>query len=187
MLAAIGRASSNPMPCPSQWYVKMIVQLWLTKPSHYIIREAEICRAVLCKITVIQSLYADRTNNGCQFLTATNKKTLHLRAFFVFFFVLDTRAVPEALLRAVRTAAVVCRALCGLNNSGGGVRELALPVTCDLVFMRLVGAAAVRTFLPPRGGLGLGAESGVWSRALGEEALREALELRGVDWEGVVG
>ena len=87
----------------------------------------------------------------------------------------------------MRAAAVVCRALCGLNNSGGGVRELASPVTCDLVFMRLTAAAAVRMFLPPRGGLGLGEESGVWSRALDEEALREALELRGVDWEGVVG
>lgn len=120
-------------------------------------------------------------------LNRYKQKTLHWRAFFVFFFVLDTRAVPEALLRAVRTAAVVCRALCGLNNSGGGVRELASLVTCDLVFMRLVGAAAVCTFRPPRVGLGLGEESGFWSRALGEEALREALELRGVDWEGVVG
>ena len=108
-----------------------------------------------------------------------------MRALFVFFFILDTLAGPEALLRAVRAAAVVRRALCGLNNSGGCVRELASPVTCDLVFMRLVGGAAVRTFL--RGGLGLGEGSGVGSRAPGEGALREALELRGVDWEGVVG
>jgi hypothetical protein len=57
-------------------------------------------------------------------------------------------------------------ALCGLNNSGGGVLEAASPVTCDLVFMRLVGAAAaaVCTFLPPRGGgLGLGEGSDVGS------------------------
>lgn len=112
-------------------------------------------------------------------------RALHLRAFFVFFFVLDTPADLEALLRVVRAARVVRRALWGLNNSGGGVRELASPVTCDLVFMRLMGGATARTFL--RGELGLGRVSGVGSRAPGEGALREALELRGVDWEGVVG
>jgi hypothetical protein len=51
--------------------------------------------------------------------------------------------------------------------------------------MRLVGAAAVRTFLTRRGGLGLGEDSGAWLP--GEDALREALEPRGIDREGVVG
>lgn len=78
-------------------------------------------------------------------------------------------------------------ALCGLNNSGGGVRALS-PVTCDLVFMRVVVAAAVGTFLLPREGLGLGGASGVGSRGVGSggvrprapglEAPREALEPR---------
>ena len=79
-------------------------------------------------------------------------KTLHLRVFLAFFFfVLDTLAGLEAVLRVVRAAAVVCLALCGLNDSGGGV--VVRSVTCDLVFMRLAG---------------------------GDGGLREELELRGV-------
>jgi hypothetical protein len=76
-----------------------------------------------------------------------------LRVFLVFFFfvVLDTPAGLEAVLRVVRAAAVVCLALCGLNNSGSGV--VVPSVTCDLVVMRLAG---------------------------GDGGLREELKLRGV-------
>jgi len=103
--------------------------------------------------------------------------------FVVSFFDLDTPVGLEAFLRCVRPV-VAGPALCGLHNSGGGIRERASPVTCDLVFIRLVGAAAVGTFLPRRGGLGLGEDSGVGSRAPGCEAPREALERRGVGVDG---
>lgn len=53
----------------------------------------------------------------------------------------------------MRAAAEVCLALCGLNNSGGGI--VVPSATCDLVVMRLAGGD-------------------------GDGALREALELRGV-------
>ncbi|GAB7330874.1 hypothetical protein MBLNU13_g02405t1 [Cladosporium sp. NU13] len=49
------------------------------------------------------------------------QKTLYLRVFVFFVFALDTLAGLEALLRAVRAAALLRRALCGLNNSGGGI------------------------------------------------------------------
>jgi hypothetical protein len=109
------------------------------------------------------------------------QQTIYLRLLFVFVvfaFDLDTPVGLEAFLRCVRVV-VAGPALCGLHNSGGGVRERASPVTCDLVFMRLVGAAEVGTFLPPRGGLGLGEDSGVGSRAPGGSAPREALKPRG--------
>ena len=103
-------------------------------------------------------------------------RLLFVVVLFIFFAVFDTPAGLEAF-----PCRVVCRSLCVLNNSGGGVREAASPVTCDLVFMRLVGAAAaaVRTFLRRRGELGLGEDSGAWLP--GENALRGALEPRGVD------
>ena len=110
---------------------------------------------------------------------------------FVCFLLFDTPAGLEAFLCCPR-AVVAGGDLRGLNNSGGGVR-LASPVTCDLVFMRVVVAAAVGTFLLPRGRLGLGGASGVGSRGVGSrgvgsrgvgprapglEAPREALEPR---------
>jgi hypothetical protein len=114
------------------------------------------------------------------------QQTIYLRLLFVFvvsFFDLDTPVGLEAFLRCVRAVAAG-PALCGLHNSGRGVRDRASPVTCDLVFMRLVGAAAAGALLPPRGGLGLGEDSGVGSRAPGGDAPREALEPRGAGSDG---
>jgi hypothetical protein len=107
---------------------------------------------------------------------------------FAFSFFLDTPAGLEAFLCCPR-ALVAGGALCGLNSAGGSVRGLGLlsASTCDRVFMRLVGAVEAGALVVPRGGLGFGEESGVRSGDPGEEALREALERRGVDCDGVVG
>ena len=114
-----------------------------------------------------------------QFLLTINKNTIYLRPFFCFFVVFDTPAGLEAFLRCrVRVAgAEDGDALRGLYNGGGGLRAMAASATWDLVFMRLPGAGAIRTFLARRGGLGRGGESGVGSRAAGEGALLGTLDL----------